>query len=115
MQLKVNDIITSDGYTRKVLESLTNTVLLSYSIDHNKPSSWYTEEELLNDGWVFPKVVWKPEEDEDYWYIDETGSVCDDINGMFASDKGRMEIGNCYKTQAEAQEALKRVLQAYKG
>ena len=115
MQLKVNDIITKDGYTRKVLEVLTNTILTSVSDNFNvAEGSWCTEQELINTGWIFPKVEWKPEIYKQYCYIDEIATV---VGTIYTNeyDEARIKVGNCYQTEAEAQEALKRVLQAYKG
>lgn len=56
MQLKTGDIITKkDLGERKVLEVFTNTVLLSHTEDFDSVAEIWTEKELLDKGWIFPK------------------------------------------------------------
>jgi hypothetical protein len=64
---------------------------------------WYDEE------------IWKPKNEETYWIIQSTGNVYpNDWTGHYV-DEDYYEIGNCYKTKEEAEEARDRVLKAYKG
>jgi len=114
MKLKIGDIITNDGESRKVLEVLTQTVLLSFVCDFDSADTFYTKKELLKYGWVFPEVKWKPEEGKKYWYTCSDGTIEYTYNNSLA-DRLRISVDNCYQTEALAQEALKRVLAAYKG
>jgi hypothetical protein len=50
---------------------------------------------------------WKPEIDEWYWYIDDCGDVGSDDYDNDKIDSFRHSIGNMYKTEEEAREALK--------
>ena len=52
-------------------------------------------------------ILWKPEEDEEYYLISADG--CIDYEGWDgeAFDNGVYELGNCFQTKEEAEEALK--------
>lgn len=52
-------------------------------------------------------ILWKPEDEEDYYFINEENEVEDTywISGD-PSDEGRYLVGNIYKTEEEAQETL---------
>jgi len=118
MKLKVNDVITKEGESRKVLEVFTNTVVLNYRNNPTKADDClYTEQELLDEGWKFPEVKWQPEDGERYWYVTEYGSVSPSyfVDDEESISQDKLLIGNCYSTKELAEEALKRVLLAYKG
>jgi hypothetical protein len=115
MKLKINDILTRNTETIKVLDVFTNTVIVSDSGDHNLAASFYTEKELLEDNWVFPEVKWEPEAGERYFYVNDCGYVSTTQRNSSEYDDSHVSRGNCYQTEALAQEALKRVLAAYKG
>jgi len=61
-------------------------------------------------------VLWVPAPGELYYYIilDAHAFVTADIAVMdgFDSAMGRMTIGNCYQTRAQAERALKRLIEA---
>lgn len=116
MQLKVNDIITKGNQKRKVLEVLSNIVIVSSPTDFTVVLTGGTEEYFLKEGWIFPKVKRKLEEGELYWFMCSSGKILESYYcSTYQLDVDRFKIGNCYKTKEEAQEALTRVLQAYKG
>jgi len=46
--------------------------------------------------------VWKPENGETYWFVRSTGSVDTDRWYNNSVDVYRHDIGNCYRTEAEA-------------
>lgn len=52
-----------------------------------------------------PSGLWKPKEGEEYWYIDSDSDV---LNTNYY-DEGGFSIGNCFKTQEEAEKALERL------
>jgi hypothetical protein len=53
--------------------------------------------------------VWKPEEDEIYWYIASDGDIrCDSYTERCKSDFVRYSLGNCYKIKADAEFALEK-------
>ena len=46
---------------------------------------------------------WKPENNEDYWYINDVGEICHtSYNQFMIRDKNRIRIGNCFKTADDA-------------
>lgn len=53
--------------------------------------------------------VWKPEDNEKYFYVSGRGviNICRWINDT--TDNGCYEIGNCFKTKEEAEFALEKV------
>lgn len=52
---------------------------------------------------------WKPEINEIYYYISESFTVEVDCNKNVFTDKERIYCGNCFKTEKEAQAAVKKV------
>lgn len=62
--------------------------------------------ELDDDPWPQPKDV--------YWYIDSRSEIR--RSSMYDwADRDRLRIGNCYRTQDEADVARDRVVDAYRG
>ena len=56
-----------------------------------------------------PKV-WKPKEDEEYYTIDSGYCIISNFkNECCKRDCGRYEIGNCFKTKAEAEKMLEKI------
>lgn len=52
-------------------------------------------------------VAWKPELEEDYYFICTTGTVsCSQYDNDYI-DKFRLGTGNCYRTEEDAKMALK--------
>lgn len=108
MTLTLNQIIThKDGHTRQILEVGQNAVLFSTYNNHDKASAWATESELRDLGytWSEQKVVWTPQDNQEYWLIisdseggfevisdvwEETGSIDqarrDSLLGIFSSE-----------------------------
>jgi hypothetical protein len=58
---------------------------------------------------------WKPNNGEDYWYINASGEVdVEDLHTVwyrFVWEK-RFEFGNCFKTRHEAKQACEKVKEA---
>lgn len=52
-----------------------------------------------------PSGLWKPKVGEEYWYIDSDSDV---LNTNYY-DEGGFSIGNCFKTQEDAEKALERL------
>lgn len=52
--------------------------------------------------------VWKPEENEKYYYLYSYGKIDEDTWDNTNTDRIRYEIGNCFKTKEEAEFALER-------
>ena len=52
-------------------------------------------------------ILWKPEEDEGYWFAARSDTTSENVfwcNDVI--DRSNHELGNCFKTKEEAQEAL---------
>ena len=52
--------------------------------------------------------VWKPEYDSDYYFIRNNGQICHTNFIKSDIDKERFILGNCFKTEEEAEFALER-------
>ena len=69
--------------------------------------------ELREKGYVYDnnnlsiiKYTWKPNNGDSYWYVMSQGLINQtrfDYSNRF--DKSRIDIGNCFKTESEAQKA----------
>ena len=59
---------------------------------------------LLVGKYVIKRKPWKPNLDDEYYYVDECGYVCSDpwVNSVL--DFVFYKIGNCYKTKEEAEK-----------
>ena len=53
--------------------------------------------------------VWKPEENEKFWYIDRFGDVDNDNFSRGSWDENKYEFGNCFKTQEEAEKVVEKI------
>ena len=53
--------------------------------------------------------VWKPKEYEEIWYIDKFGDVDNDIFSRGSWDEERYKLGNCFKTQEEAEKVAEKI------
>lgn len=63
----------------------------------------------------YDEVRWKPEVEEEYYFVKLKGIAGVDKWLNKTSDNIRYDVGNCYKTLEQAQQARERVLRAYKG
>ena len=52
--------------------------------------------------------VWKPEENETYYYLYSYGNIEEDTWDNANEDRNRYALGNCFKTKEEAEFALER-------
>lgn len=78
--------------------------------DNEKVATWLALgyiEEVKEDEW--------PRYSDFYYFIQDSGKVCDSIWFGHPVDADRKSLGNMYRTEAEALEAKARVEQAYKG
>lgn len=87
---------------------------ISYVIVHkdqleknpNILTDWFEE--------VNESTRWKPETEQKYYYADSDGSVDSDIWCDYSAiDDDRFDIGNCFKTEEEAEKAVEK-LKAWK-
>lgn len=109
MKLKVNQIIKNkDGREAKVLEVLTNTVLLSDAFDQEKSACWYTVKELIENEYIITKEEWEPLFGETYWFIDSYVTNCGTwLNDLV--DNGRKNFLGIYKSKEDAEKALEEI------
>lgn len=64
---------------------------------HTHGKEWSFKYKVLVD-WI-----WKPENNEEYWYINEAGEICHTLfNGFLMPDLKRVSVGNCFKTKDDA-------------
>ena len=80
--------------------------------------SWTTLEKFPNimTEWfeeIKEPTRWKPELGEKYYLSDSNGSVYDSVWSNDYIDRSRFEIGNCFQTKEEAEQAVEK-LKAWK-
>lgn len=64
---------------------------------HTHGKEWSFKYKVLVD-WI-----WKPENNEEYWYINEVGEICHTLfNGFLMPDLKRVRVGNCFQTKDDA-------------
>lgn len=87
---------------------------ISYTIVHkdqleknpNILTDWFEE--------IDESTRWKPEENQKYYYVSSSSIVLNDVwYDSSVVDNGRFEIGNCFKTEEEAERAVEK-LKAWK-
>ena len=79
---------------------------ISYTIVHkdqleknpNILTDWFEE--------IKESSRWKPETRQDYYCVTSDGSVAKDDWSNWCLDDGRFEIGNCFKTEEEAERVV---------
>ena len=63
---------------------------------------------LLAEKAVEPKV-WKPKIGKPYFYVDDTGNICEKVWVSNYADCIRYELGNCYPTYEKAEFAFEKL------
>ena len=53
---------------------------------------------------------WKPELNEEYYYVNQVGATSRDINGKFDIDVERYRAYNCFKTKKQAELEAEKIL-----
>ena len=57
---------------------------------------------------------WKPMVDYPYYYICASGKVCNTINDGTFADKDIISIGNCFRTEKEAEQYIDKFKEVFK-
>ncbi len=65
---------------------------------------WYTDEEIVR-YFEVPKEEWKPKVDGEYCFINDVGSIDSSDWKEDSIDQKRMNFGNVFRTQEDAQKA----------
>lgn len=115
--MKQGDILTHrNGHTRKILGICGEVYLLSKEGNKEEHFDGYTIKQIKNAGYIIPKEQWKPEKGEIYYYVDSILYIQNTIYySDWSSDTARIESGNCFKTEAEAQIAADKIKDLLKG
>lgn len=80
---------------------------ISYTIVHkgqleknpNILTDWFEE--------INESTRWKPGFNQKYYYLDNDGSVCNDVwDDAFNVDNDRLKIGNCFQAKEEAERVI---------
>lgn len=73
---------------------------------------WVYEDIIAEDWKIYqknPTQMWKPQADETYYLIDKSGIILGTNNAEFDMDRRAIELGNCFKTEEEAQHMLEKI------
>lgn len=85
------------GDTIGFKEASVNDINDFQELLHTHGKEWSFKYKVLVD-WI-----WKPENNEEYWYINEAGEICHTLfNGFLMPDLKRVSVGNCFKTKDDA-------------
>lgn len=85
------------GDTIGFKEASVNDINDFQELLHTHGKEWSFKYKVLVD-WI-----WKPENNEEYWYINEAGEICHTLfNGFLMPDLKRVSVGNCFQTKDDA-------------
>ena len=87
-------------YIQGEAESADNRIFL---IDKEDLKNILEKVNKINEKYGIPKRF-KPENCEEYYFILSDGYVISKLNYMTTEDKSRYDLGNCFKTEEEAQK-----------
>lgn len=90
-------------YVQGELQSQDNKIFLVDKEDLKKILEKVNE---INEKYGIPKRF-KPEHCEKYYFILSDGYVISKLNFMHIEDKSRYDLGNCFKTEEDAQKVKK--------
>ncbi len=113
--------IVREGERRKVLEELGELRFVSFAHLHTdwgtRVSDEYHIQELERDGWKVEEVKeeWRPKMGTAYYCVNIDGGILEQCWDDYHADENRLKVGNCYRTEEEAQAAAQRVKKAYRG
>lgn len=66
---------------------------------------------LINGDYTIDKLPWKPKEEEMYWNTGVNGGLRHDcFNSLFLSSRLNYKVGNCFKTQEEAEKNKDKII-----
>ena len=73
---------------------------------HQCGKEWdFKNKKLINWTWK-----WKPNNNEEYWYINDVGEICHSLYNYFlCRDNKRVTIGNCFQTKLDAFNARNKI------
>lgn len=102
--IKAYICVSEKGYTTKVLYYVGDAKIASkddikcfQELLHKNGKEWDFKNKKLID-WR-----WKPENNEDYWYINDVGEICHtSYNQFMIRDNKHVAVGNCFKTEVDA-------------
>lgn len=113
-------LVDSFGRKRLVLDRSGRIVTISYNDIEPDNDSWecFTIKKIKDSDWKFadqPEERWKPEYGEMYEYVDEIGDKNETSWRDDFVDRERRELGNCFKTKAEAEKAAEELKEFWRG
>lgn len=109
--IKAYICVSEKGYTTKVLYYVGDAKIASkddikcfQELLHKNGKEWDFKNKKLID-WR-----WKPENNEDYWYLNDVGEICHtSYNQFIIRDNKHIAIGNCFKSEVDAFAARLRI------
>ena len=76
--------------------------IVETNVEHPAPWNVYCLHGLLEGNLYVKHIPWKPRTSDIYYFVDEEGTVCEDVWSDYSEDILLYKCGNCYKTYAEA-------------
>ena len=109
--IKAYICVSEKGYTTKVLYYVGDAKIASkddikcfQELLHKHGKEWDFKNKKLID-WR-----WKPENNEDYWYLNDVGEICHtSYNQFMIRDNKHVALGNCFKSEVDAFAARLRI------
>lgn len=78
---------------------------LQNKISELEETLWHLQEELedMEEQEAEKGKIWKPADDETYWYVDMDGEICKSASIRMCFDTYTINFGNCYPTKEKAE------------
>jgi hypothetical protein len=101
----------------KILAVCGEAVLRSVTNLFDKAYMWYTEEDLIKDGWLIPEEKWEPEYIGEKYYCIVVNShldftIIEALWSYDSNDRKRQNFIGIFPTKEKAEEYLKEFLKA---
>ena len=102
------DAKTGDIFQRKTDDVTLVDIIYKIDSEEIALAPTYHIKDITNfDEWFeeIDKAGWKPTKGDEYWTVYEEGSISKSIWNDDCVNKGRYRMGNCYRTDKEAEHA----------
>lgn len=99
------DISISFNKNASIFDAYINGIITGDKTD-------LTLEDIMADDWELienPTQMWKPQVDETYYSIDNSGIILATNNVEFDMDRRAIELGNCFKTKEKALHMVEKI------
>ena len=112
--MQQNDILVKGKDKRKVLGVCGEVVFVGQDNFHYKAGGYWTEKELLENGWTVEKAKWEPKFSDKVYCLDSTGTSYMRRWEGDTNDHLYRDFLGIYETQQEAQAMRDKIIEFVK-